>query len=317
MTEPRRTQQATNAGKASTGQTHGDHTSEGLTSGGLTSGGRGLASGGHRIRTLLSVYYAWMLEYRAELFLWAVSMSLPLIIMGVWISASGNAPESYPFGPAGFARYFIAVFVIRNLSAVWVIHEFEMDVVSGRLAPMLLQPIHPLWRYVAAHLGEQWARMPLAALLVGLAIWLMPISLASDPVTGPWRPTLLGTAGALIAIYAGFAMRFLMQWAVSLLAFWVERVEKLDALIYMPYIFLSGTLAPLEVFGPAVREAIMLTPFPYTVWLPATLLINPSAIDAALLGQAVLVMAAWGLGLWVLCAVLWRQGLKRFSAMGA
>jgi len=38
--------------------------------------------------TLTSVYYAYMLEYRAELLLWVLSGSLPIILMGIWVQAS-------------------------------------------------------------------------------------------------------------------------------------------------------------------------------------------------------------------------------------
>ena len=39
-------------------------------------------------KTLLFTYYAYMLEYRAELFLWALSGALPFILMGVWMQAA-------------------------------------------------------------------------------------------------------------------------------------------------------------------------------------------------------------------------------------
>ncbi|MFM8003632.1 MAG: multidrug ABC transporter permease, partial [Dolichospermum sp.] len=38
--------------------------------------------------TLLSVYYAYMLEYRSELILWVLSGSLPIIMMGIWVQAA-------------------------------------------------------------------------------------------------------------------------------------------------------------------------------------------------------------------------------------
>ena len=39
-------------------------------------------------RVFLSVYYAYMVEYRAELLFWVLSGSLPLILMGVWSQAA-------------------------------------------------------------------------------------------------------------------------------------------------------------------------------------------------------------------------------------
>ncbi len=47
-----------------------------------------------KARVLLAVYLAYMLEYRAELFLWALAGALPLILMGVWTEAArvGSSP---------------------------------------------------------------------------------------------------------------------------------------------------------------------------------------------------------------------------------
>ena len=45
----------------------------------------------HQTRVLLATQYAYMTEYRAELILWALSVSLSFILMGVWHEASGRA----------------------------------------------------------------------------------------------------------------------------------------------------------------------------------------------------------------------------------
>ncbi|HEY9669095.1 MAG TPA: multidrug ABC transporter permease, partial [Coleofasciculaceae cyanobacterium] len=105
----------------------------------------------------LSVYYAHMMEYRAELFLWALSGTLPLILMGVWTKASQSG--QFGLAPADFARYFLTVFLVRQFNVVWVVWEFEKEVVQGKLSPRLLQPIDPVWHHVAAHLSERVARL--------------------------------------------------------------------------------------------------------------------------------------------------------------
>jgi ABC-type uncharacterized transport system permease subunit len=70
-----------------------------------------------------------MLEYRAELFLWALSGALPFILMGVWMQAA----ETGQFGlkSIDFARYFLVAFIVRQINVVWVIWEFEREVVQG------------------------------------------------------------------------------------------------------------------------------------------------------------------------------------------
>ena len=102
------------------------------------------------IQALLGSQYAYMLEYRAEIALWALSGVLPFIMLSVW---SGSAART-GLGLDGVAlsRYFLSAFLVRQFSVVWVVYAFEEDALLGRLSPYLLQPLHPLWRYVAAHL---------------------------------------------------------------------------------------------------------------------------------------------------------------------
>lgn len=103
-------------------------------------------------RTFLSVYYAYMLEYRSELLLWVLANSLPIILMGVWIQAAQGG--QFSLQPIDFARYFITVFLVRQITIVWVVWEFEREIVEGKLSPRLLQPIDPVWHHIASHLSE-------------------------------------------------------------------------------------------------------------------------------------------------------------------
>src|SRR5690606_36106999 len=137
------------------------------------------------------------------------------------------------------------VFLIRQLTVVWVIHDFEWHVVSGRLSPLLLQPANPHWRFVVAHSAEQAAKAPFTIAILGLCVWLYPEALWGDETTGPWRPTAAGVAGFITFTAWAFLVRYLLQNVIALLAFWVERVVAMDQLAYLPYLFLSGMLAPL------------------------------------------------------------------------
>ncbi|NJP21083.1 MAG: multidrug ABC transporter permease, partial [Hydrococcus sp. CRU_1_1] len=120
--------------------------------------------------TLLSTYYAHMLEYRAEIFLWALSNSLPLILMGVWTQAAQGG--NFGFSSVDFARYFFSIFLIRQFTTIWVIWEFEREIVEGQLSFRLLQPLDPVWHHIARHLAEKMTRVPLTIALTVLFFWL-------------------------------------------------------------------------------------------------------------------------------------------------
>lgn len=252
---------------------------------------------------LLTVYYAYMVEYRAELLLWALSGSLPLIMMGVWSQAAQGG--GFGLSPLDFARYFLAVFVVRQFTVVWVIWEFEREVIEGKLSPQLLQPIDPVWRHFASHISERLARLPFTLLLIVLFFVFYPQAL--------FVPSLANGALFAVVVTLTFMLRFLIQYTFALCAFWTERASALEELWFLLYLFLSGMIAPLEVFPAAVREVIFWTPFPYLVHFPASILIG-LPVD---LPRGIAVMLAWGAIFLLLNRWLWRRGLRQYSGMGA
>lgn len=253
--------------------------------------------------TFLSVYYAYMLEYRAELFLWALSGTLPLILMGVWTQASQGG--QFGLSPTEFARYFLTVFLVRQFNIVWVVWEFEKEVVQGRLSPRLLQPIDPVWHHVAMHLSERVARLPFAAVLIGLFFLLYPQAL--------WLPSLNNALLMVLVLVLAFVLRFVMQYTFALLAFWTERASAIEQFWYLFYLFFSGIIAPLEVFPSSVREIVQWLPFPYLVHFPAAILIG-LPVNVV---RGIAVMVVWSLLFFGLNRWLWRKGLKQYSGMGA
>ncbi|MBD2360071.1 ABC-2 family transporter protein [Anabaena minutissima FACHB-250] len=253
--------------------------------------------------TLLTVYYAYMVEYRAELILWVLSGSLPIILMGVWIKASQGG--QFGLSSIDFARYFLTVFVVRQISVVWVIFEFEKEVVEGKLSPKLLQPLDPVWHHVASHLSERVARIPFALILIALFFFLYPQSF--------WLPNLVQLILFTLAVSLAFILRFVIQYTFAMFAFWTERANAIETFWFLFYLFLSGLIAPLEVFPQPVREIVLFTPFPYLIDFPASILVG-LPVDLA--------RGFWSLLGWIFIFLganrwLWRAGLKRYSGMGA
>ncbi len=253
--------------------------------------------------TLLSVYYAYMVEYRAELLLWVLSGSLPIILMGLWVEAARSG--QFGLTSVDFARYFLAAFIARQFTVVWVIWEFEREIVEGRLSFRLLQPLNPIWHHFASHAAERLARLPFAFGLIVLFFLLYPQAF--------WFPSLTTLALFMVVVILAFALRFLMQYTLAMFAFWIERASALEQFWFLFYLFLSGLVAPLEVFPPLVREIVLWTPFPYLIYFPASLLVGLPVN----LGKSLLVMVIWTVLFFLAYRWLWRRGLRQYSGMGA
>lgn len=253
--------------------------------------------------TLLSVYYAYMVEYRAELIFWMLSGSLPIILMGVWIQAAPGG--EFGFTSVEFARYFLAVFFVTQLTVVWVVWEFEKEVVQGKLSPRLLQPMDPVWHHVISHIAERIARLPFAFIFIGLFVLLYPQAF--------WIPSLVNTMLFLCSITLVFTLRFTIQYTFGLFAFWTERASAFESFWMLFYLFLSGLIAPLDVFPEAVKKIVLLTPFPYLINFPASILVG-LPVDIT---RGFLLMLGWLLFFLGINRWLWRKGLRHYSGMGA
>jgi ABC-2 type transport system permease protein len=253
--------------------------------------------------TLLMTYYAHMIEYRAEIFLWALSGSLPIILMGVWIEAAQNS--NFGLNYLDFARYFFSVFLVRQFTTIWVIWEFEREIIEGTLSFRLLQPLDPLWHHVVRHLSEKMTRIPFIFMFAGLFFILYPNAF--------WLPNINNTLLCIVAIAMAFILRFAIEYTFSMLAFWTERATAIQQFWYLFYIFLSGMTAPLEVFPSVIKNIVEWTPFPYLMYFPAALLaglpVNFIRSSLITLGWTILFILA---NRW-----LWKKGLRQYSGMGA
>jgi ABC-2 type transport system permease protein len=126
-------------------------------------------------------------------------------------------------------------------------------------------------------------------------------------------PPLANLLLFLLVVQLAFALRFLIQYTLALMAFWTERASAIEEFWMLFYLFLSGLIAPLEVFPPIVKTIALYTPFPYLINFPASILVGiPVNV-----GQGLLVMLGWSIFFGLINRLLWRQGLRQYSGMGA
>jgi ABC-2 type transport system permease protein len=257
----------------------------------------------NKAKTLVLIYYAYMLEYRAEIFLWILSNSLPIILMGIWMQAASAG--KFTLSSMEFARYFFAVFLVRQITNVWVIWEFEQEVLQGVLSFRLLQPLDPVWHYVSRHISEKLTRFPLVVILAGLFFGLYK--------EARWLPSITPIFCCVLTLILSFTLSFLIQYNFSMFAFWIERATSVQELWSLLQIFFSGLIAPLDVFPDSIRNVLLLTPFPYLVYFPAAILVD----FKIQLFKGWLIMIFWIILCYTLNRWLWKKGLKHYSGMGA
>jgi ABC-2 type transport system permease protein len=252
--------------------------------------------------------FASMLQYRASLVIWLIGHVLePLIYLVVWSAVSRSSGGSVGgYGAEEFAAYFIVLMLVNHVTYTWIMYEYEYRVRHGSLSFALLRPVHPIHADLADNISSKVVTLPLIlAAAVVLALLFRP---AFHIV--PWA-----AAAFLPALLLAFIVRFLMEWTLALAAFWTTRVSAVNQTYFVAMLFLSGQMAPLTLLPGPLQAIAAVLPFRWTTSFPVELLLGRIGFTQALIGMAV--QLAW-LGVWlVLLRLVWRAGVRVYSAVGA
>lgn len=249
--------------------------------------------------------FSLMTEYRAEVIIWMLASSLPLIMMMIWMGLAESGPVG-GYSASDFALYFLSVFFVRQMTTVWVLWELEREIRLGEMSPKLLRPFNPFWQHALDNLAEKTVRFPIVLIPVALGLWF----------TG-MRPqfALLGLVLFAIALILAWLLRFNRQYGFGLLAFWTDQVTGLEQVWFALYIAFSGAILPLDLLPEGLQRIIMFTPFPYKVDFPVQLLLGNLTGTEILRGFAI--QGFWVIAFILLRMLLWKRGLKRYGATGA
>ncbi|MGD0528573.1 MAG: ABC-2 family transporter protein, partial [Polyangiaceae bacterium] len=242
---------------------------------------------------------------RAEMVVWALTSTMPLIMLALFDAVARDGPLGR-YGEPQLTAYFLATFVVRQLTSSWVSWQINMEVRDGTLAARLLRPVHPAVAYAA----ESMAPMPLRAVVaVPVAVVLLVLvgsrQLTTDPVVwGLWGVSVVGAW--LISLFVSLA--------IGALAFFIEQATRVMDLWLTVYFVLSGYLIPVDLFPPAVRVVLDYLPFRYQIGLPVELMVGAHgrAEALSLVGRQwiFVLVTAW------IVRLFWRRGLARFAAYG-
>jgi ABC-2 type transport system permease protein len=255
--------------------------------------------------TLLRIGFLDAVAYRAELLVWMLATTMPLVMLALFTTVAASGPIGR-YGQPELIAYFLATFIVRQLTGSWVFYEMCFEVRNGTLAMRLLRPVHPLFAYAAENLAALPMRflvsLPVAAIALawvgGRAVTHAPAMwvLFAASILGAWLITLS------------------VNFAIGCLAFFVESSMKLMDTWLVFFFVLSGYLIPVDLFPPGVRAAVDWLPFRYQIGLPVELMTGAhgTAHALSLLGR----QWAWVAIGFVTTSVLWRTGLRRFAAYG-
>jgi ABC-2 type transport system permease protein len=249
-----------------------------------------------------------MLQYRISLSIWMIGQVLePLVYLIVWSvvsNTSGGSVGSYT--TREFAGYFIVLMLVNQLTYTWIMYEFEYRIREGILSFILLKPVHPIHSDIADNISSKLITLPLMILIaIGLAV-----AFQASISPAPWAVALF-----IPVVLLSFIVRFLVEWTLALAAFWTTRVSAINQTYFVLMLFLSGQIAPLALLPTPIQVVAGILPFRWMLSFPVELLLGRLSPVETLMGMGAQI--AWILISFVVLRIVWRAGVRIYSAVGA
>lgn len=260
-------------------------------------------------KRMWQINWAEQWQYRANLLMyllyWLVS---PVVYLAVWVTVANSQGSVKGLTANDFITYYLVLLIVDQLTSNITIHILAYKIQDGTLSSELLKPVHPI---LTNTLMNNIAFKALTFMVL-IPVWLILGLLFQPDFSGVmWQSLLL----AVPAVVMGFAISFLSGAAITCLAFWTTRVYSISEFYFAVGILFSGQFVPLTLMPAVVQQISQFLPFQLFLYFPIQLILGKLPPEVILRNLALDVV--WLVLAFTFFSLVWRKGVKRFSAVGA
>lgn len=202
--------------------------------------------------------------------------------------------------------YIIMSWVGRSFTFNNIDRTLAQQVVDGEIAMQLIKPFHVQTVMLSEALGEALFRF---------LLFTGPIMLVVVPLFGlarPPEPALYGWT--VLSFVLAFLVNAQLNVLVGCLAFFLKNIVGVIRAKMVLMEFLTGVLIPFTFFPDWFQTVMAWLPFQAISYVPVTVYLGLR--EGTALQEALLLQAAWALGLFVLGRVVWSVSVKRVTLQG-
>jgi ABC-2 type transport system permease protein len=259
-------------------------------------------------KALFSIYFQDGIAYRASGIIWVmtdvvVAVTMPL----VWASASkAMGGEIAGFSSSDFVLYYLCMLMIGSFVTSHIMWELAMEIKEGQFSVSLVRPISFYQLTFMRNIAWRVFRPMLFFPFFLLFLFAYRHYLAGAHVYLGWE--------TWVSILLGHLVSFNFVYMMAMLALFTQEAHSIFEIYYVPMLFLSGQLFPIAVLPDWARNLAYAFPFYFTTGLPTEILVGrvsgPTAHNM-MLGQL-----GWFVGAYVMGRILWKKGLRHYTAVG-
>ena len=255
-----------------------------------------------------TIKISWSKEtaYRLNFFM---QITGPVIVFffinyNIWSSIYGNDSTLIIKGHtfSQMINYHAWSMIVGMLAKGHMSFNLSEDIRLGRISSYLIYPFN-FWEFhTAGFIAFQCLQLIISCISLTCLLLLNIIQVPSLNIL------FMGISYTFFVSIFWFGIQYLL----GLVAFWLEETWILRVMFNIVTAFLSGAFFPLDLYPEWIANILKYTPFPYLIYYP----IKTFSGEYNPFPNGFIIMSAWIIIIIMFNKLIWKKGIKHYTAAG-
>lgn len=255
----------------------------------------------------LAEYFAYRLNFWLEML---GSFILTLATVAVWYAIFTEKQQSIIGGytlPQMMTYLLGAGFLGSFILSSQQGDDINDDIHLGRFSNFITKPINTFWYWLTRDFSKD-----LLTLSFSIVSFVVVLFLFRGLLLPPFSVGNL--ALAIIFFVLGATLHFLIFYTLAIAAFWLEKTWSERFVVRIIMDVAMGSLIPLSFFAPLWKSIFYFLPFRFLAAVPMEIYLGK--FDLLFVPMELLKLLIWIMAVTILSIIIFRRGIKHYSAVG-
>lgn len=248
------------------------------------------------------------ISYRLNFVVWRFRVFLSLVsTYFLWFTLIPSGKTIADYNQYAILTYILGGSIVYSIVLSTRVADVANDITQGDLSNYLMRPVNYIGYYFAKDLGDK---------AMNIVFSLFEIFIFFLIVRPPFflQTHILNIVGFVISIIFAVFINFCINMFLSFVGFFSAETWAPRFIFYVLIGFFAGTFFPLDIFPHWLFVFLNALPFSFLIYTPMKIYLGQLSFQNSLV--ALSISGFWAVALFVLLEILWKKGLRIYSAEG-
>lgn len=230
-----------------------------------------------------------------------------LVTYFLWWAIFQGHNELFGYSQSQILTYILFTSLARTIVMATRTQEVAMIINNGDLSNLLIRPVGFLGYAISRDIADKSLNIIFSIFEVSMLIFLLHPTIYIQ--TNVFILSL-----TLLSLFLGGTLFFYFSLLLSYIGFWTQDIWSPRFLSFIFIEFFAGMLFPLDIMPQLLFKLTQSLPFYYFIYFPIKVYLGQLSMLA--IAQGFFIGIVWFGVFWYVSSVIWKKGLRVYTAEG-